>query len=229
MVSGAARRGEAGGPAAVLAGDRGRALERGRGAGRRRIPGGGIAVGPEGRRHASITSGAVGAAVLGAAPVVRRARGDRAAEGSGPRRAGDRPAGRPRAAGGLAGAAAQRGDAQRPPGVPCHDRAVARPRARRGGRRPRSSRRTTPCAATWRTAWRGGSRGPTASSSTVPALRGGSVVTAPGRRADGRGPGALSRSPPGSSSTSPRTPRCASPTRRSIAPSTSRAVARLAA
>lgn len=34
----------------------------------------------------------------------------------------------------------RRGDAQRPPGVPGDDRAVAR----RGGRRPRSSRRTTP-------------------------------------------------------------------------------------
>ena len=62
--------GEAGGQAAVLAGNRGGTLERGRGAGRRCLPAGGIAVVPGGRRHATITSCAIGAAAVGAAPVI---------------------------------------------------------------------------------------------------------------------------------------------------------------
>ena len=72
-IAGTATGGEARGPAAVLAGDRGGARERGRGAGRRCIPAGGITVVPGGRRHATITSCAIGAAALEAVSVVRGA------------------------------------------------------------------------------------------------------------------------------------------------------------
>ncbi len=62
--------GEAGGSSTVLAGDRGGASERGRGARWKCIPSRGIAVVPGGRRHATITSFAIGAAAIGAVPVV---------------------------------------------------------------------------------------------------------------------------------------------------------------
>ena len=64
------------------------------------------------------------------------------------------------------------------------------PSARRDGRRRRSSHRTPPCGATSRTAWLGGSYILTASRSKDHERCGESVVTAPGRCAVGRGPGA---------------------------------------
>src|SRR3954453_18367057 len=70
---------------------RGGAVERGRGDG-----GGGVAAGrvplvPCGGRHATVASVAVVEAALGAVPVVRRAGGDRALAGEGPRGAGGGP------------------------------------------------------------------------------------------------------------------------------------------
>ena len=97
--------GEAGGPAAVLACNCSGAFERGCGPGWRCIPSGGIAVVPGGGRNATITSGVNGAAAVGTIPVVRGARGDRAAERPGARRAGDRPADRASGLDGLAGIA----------------------------------------------------------------------------------------------------------------------------
>ena len=97
--------GEAGGPAAVLACNCSGAFERGCGPGWRCIPSGGIAVVPRGGRNATITSGVNGAAAVGTIPVVRGARGDRAAERPGARRAGDRPADRASGLDGLAGIA----------------------------------------------------------------------------------------------------------------------------
>jgi len=102
------------------------------------------------------------------------------------------------------------------------ERAALRPRRR-------SSPRTRPCAATWRIVWRGGSLIPKAGPSRSPGRHGESAAMDPGRRADGRGPGARSRSRPGSKSTSPRTTRCASPTRPSTSLSSSRAEARCGA
>ncbi len=70
---------------------------------------------------------------------------------------------------------------------------------------------------------------PTAGPSRTPGRFGESAATDPGRRADGRGPGARNGSRPGSRSTSPRTTRCAYPARPSISPSTSRAAGRCGA
>ena len=104
------------------------------------IPSGGAAVVPGGRRHATNTSGAWRATAVGAVSVLRRARGDRAPEGAGSRRARDRPADRSCALDDLAGAAAQRSHAQRGPGVPGHDGAMA---CRAGGPRPKAAKLAT--------------------------------------------------------------------------------------
>jgi hypothetical protein len=224
LLAWAARGGEAGGPATVLAGDRGGALERGRGPEWRCLPSGGIAVVPGGGRHATIPSRAIGAAAIGAALVGCGARGDRAAAGPGSRPPGDRPTPGSRPVCDLARAAAR----ELRHGVPRQHGAVARPGGRRGGRRRRGSRRTTLCAAMSRIVWRGGSRGATAFSSMAPSRCGRSGAAVPGSRAAGHEPGARSRSRP-RLRIDPRTLRCASPTRPSLGPFASRAAARLAA
>ena len=142
--------GRRGASAAVLGGDRARAVERGRRGARRacRRPVG-VRWFREGGGMPSVTL----APAVGAVPVVRRARGDRAPARPGLRGARDRPSARPVAVDDLAGAAPQRRDPQRPAGVPGHDGAVAcrparpAPEARQARRQPRS------CAATCRTAW----------------------------------------------------------------------------
>src|SRR3954447_10475287 len=125
-VAGAAGGGAARGSAAVPGVHRGGSVERGRGDG-----GGGVAAGrlppvPCGGRHATVASVAVVEAALGAVPVVRRAGGDRALAGAGPRAAGGGPP--PGAGGGdgLGRATAQRRDARWRPGVPGDHRPVAR-------------------------------------------------------------------------------------------------------
>ena len=122
----AAAGGAAGGPGPVLGGDRGGAHERGRG-----TRGGPISsrrgqVVPEVRWNAAIASVRLGQAAVGAPPLVRGTRGDRAAPGPRPRRARHCAVRRPRPIDDLARAAAQRGDPSRRPRVPRHDRAVAR-------------------------------------------------------------------------------------------------------
>ena len=196
-------------------GDRDGAHERGRGAG-----GGPISpcrgpVVPEVRRHATHASVRPGQAAVGAPSVVLRARGDRAAARSRPRRARHRPAPRPRALHHLARASAQRGHPPRRPRVPCHDRAVARRSCRAPTQSIESSRATRRCAAPWRTAWRAGSRGRTAPRCPARRSLGRSADRSGANTGGGGEPGALSRSRPGSRSSSPRTRPCASRTRRS--------------
>src|SRR3954451_23127244 len=125
-VAGAAGGGAARGSAAVLGVHRGGSVERGRGDG-----GGGVAAGrlplvPCGGRHATVASVAVVEAALGAVPVVRRAGGDRALAGAGPRAAGGGPPPEAGAVDDLARATAQRRDARWRPGVPGDHRPVAR-------------------------------------------------------------------------------------------------------
>src|SRR3954466_14673246 len=125
-LAGPARGGAARGPAAVLGGDRGGAVQRGRGAPRGGVAGGGRPLVPGGGRHATIDAGAVVEAALGAVPVVRGTRGGRAVARAGRRGAGGRPAARAGGVDGLARAAAQRCDARRRPGVSRHHGPVAR-------------------------------------------------------------------------------------------------------
>ena len=229
MVSGAAGCGEAGGPAAVLAGDRGGAFERGRGPGtavypkrwdrggsgrpaachhhiwrrRRRCLRGGTCRSSNARRSRCCAprATACGRSLGVSAARHRRSRASCAAT-------------RPPAAAAWSTERRQRNGT---------------PSVQRGGRRRRSSRRTMPFAATSRTVSLAGSCILTARFSTAPARCGGSAAMAPGKRAGGRGPGAPSRSRPGLGSTSPRTRRCASAMRPSTSPSTSRVAARCGA
>src|SRR3954451_21817431 len=125
-VAGAAGGGAARGSAAVLGFHRGGSVERGRGDG-----GGGVAAGrlplvPCAGRHATVASVAVVEAALGAVPVVRRAGGDRALAGAGPRAAGGGPPPEAGAVDDLARATAQRRDARWRPGVSRHHGPVAR-------------------------------------------------------------------------------------------------------
>ena len=101
-------------------------VERGRGDGGRGIAAGRVPVVPRGGRDGAVASVAVLEAALRAVPVVRRAGGDRAVAGARLGCAGGRAS--PGAGGldDLAGAAAQRGDAGRQPGLPGDHRAVAR-------------------------------------------------------------------------------------------------------
>src|SRR3954466_14727553 len=112
-LAGPARGGAARGPAAVLDGDRGGAVQRGRGGWGRCVVGGGGTMVPGGGRHATIDAGAVVEAALGAVPVVRGTRGGRAVACAGARGAGGRPTARAGGVDDLARAAAQRCDAGR--------------------------------------------------------------------------------------------------------------------
>src|SRR3954453_10147893 len=125
-LAGPARGGAARGPAAVLDGDRGGAVQRGRGGWGRCVVGGGGTMVPGGGRHATIDAGAVVEAALGAVPVVRGTRGGRAVACAGARGAGGRPTARAGGVDDLARAAAQRCDAGRGPGVSRHHGPVAR-------------------------------------------------------------------------------------------------------
>src|SRR6266542_2333786 len=108
--------------AAVLEGDRARAVQRGRRRGVWRIAGGGGAVVPAGWRHAIDQSGSA----VGPLPVVHRARRDHRPQGPRLWRARDRSQGRPFSVDHLARGTPQRRDPWRPAGVSSHDRAVAR-------------------------------------------------------------------------------------------------------
>ena len=96
---------------------------------------------PGGRRHATITSGAVGAAAFGAAPVFRRARGDRAAARPGSWRAGDSPGGSV----GLARRSRASCAATRPPAAAAWSigRPTAQWHAERAARRPKAAKLAT--------------------------------------------------------------------------------------
>jgi len=109
----------------VLGGDRGRAVERGRGGRGWRIDAGGNAVVPEVRRHGANPSVRLGQTGVRTLSVVSGARRDRPDAGSGPRRTSYRPNVEPRGVDDLAGAAAQRSHAGRCSGLPCDDGAMA--------------------------------------------------------------------------------------------------------
>ena len=125
VLAGTPGRGAARDAGGVLGCGGGWQLERGRGGVGRCIGAGGNKVVPEVRRHATNSSVGLGAAAVGALSVVCGAGGDRAVASSGPRHARHRPAPRPSAVDNLAGAAAQRGDARRWPGVPGDNGAMA--------------------------------------------------------------------------------------------------------
>ena len=160
---------------------------------------------------------------------LRGAGGDRAAAGAGSWRAGDRPAAGAGAVDDLAGAAAQRGDAQRRPGVPGDDGAVA---CRAGGPAPEAGEaRDERGAAGVRAGAAGGRcrRPGRGRGARAGGAAGRAAGTGRGRTGAGRGRGARSRSPSGCGSTSPMMSRCGSATRRSTRRSTSRAAARCGA
>ena len=99
------------------------------------------------------TSRAVVEAALGAVPVVRGARGDRALARAGARGAGDRPPARAGGVDDLARAAAQRCHARRRSGVSGHDRAMARRAGRPPSEAGEAGDRTRRCGRTCRTGW----------------------------------------------------------------------------
>ena len=181
---------------------------------------------PGGGRDGAVPPVALVKAALWAVSLLCRAGGDRAAAGAGVWGArGCASSG----AGGvddLAGAAAERGDAGRQPGLPGDDGAVACGARRRVGRRRRSWRRTRRCGRMCRT-------GSPVRSSLLAGLRflvqrcpGRDGGTGGGSTGAGEWPGARSRSPSGCGSTTRMTRRCASATRRSTRRSTSRAEGR---
>src|SRR6266540_1821102 len=148
--------------AAVLEGDRARAVQRGRRRGVWRIAGGGGAVVPAGWRHAIDQSGSA----VGPLPVVHRARRDHRPQGPRLWRARDRSQGRPFSVDHLARGTPQRRDPWRLAGVSSHDRAVARGsacQAPEGGQarrqRPATGVRAGPaCRQGYRARRRGGAR-----------------------------------------------------------------------
>jgi hypothetical protein len=95
-------------------------------------------------------------------------------------------------------------------------------------RRSPNSPRTNDFVSTCKTAWRGGSPGPTASWWRAPMWPGSVVDTGAARTAVGRGRGARSRSRTDCGLTSLRTRRCGSRTRRSIRRCTCKAAVRCA-
>jgi len=114
------------GSGGVLDRDCCRAIERGRRCGSGCIDACGIKVVPEVGRHATNASFSFGGTAVGTLPVFRGARGDCAASCPRPRRASHRQDSESRFVNDFARAAAQRGYSKRQPGIPCHDRTMAR-------------------------------------------------------------------------------------------------------
>src|SRR5215203_433942 len=117
----------------LLGVDRGGTVELGGGDRRGGVGGGRVPLVPGGGRDATIDARAVVEAALGAMPVARGARGDRAVACAGAWGAGGRPAAGAGGVDDLARVAAECRDPQRRAGVPRHDGAVA---CRAGGAAP---------------------------------------------------------------------------------------------
>ncbi len=182
-VAWSAAGGTARGPAAVLGGDRPRAVSEDAGVAAGVSP----AVGSRWFRQGGGMPSTQSGSAVGALSVVRRARGDRRPRA--PKAVGcARSLGRlgRSAVDDLAGAAPQRRDPWRPAGVSGHDRAVARRAACRAPEGGQARRQPARCGSTCRTGWRAGSPRPTARRCRARRCAGSVAVTGAARTGAGR-------------------------------------------